>query len=187
MPNTYSPLVIPQRTATPAFQCWVSKAIPDPKRLVKTRWWPVNELAQDYGSSPISLVLTWFFKSYWLVIHRLALVREHLIPLIPVEHLRYWQFVMPRTHSLDSPLLPHCLAGPASNRLYFYNAYHCSFTSRPVGSKAAGNKSQLGAQLSSQLLGAFHTRRKRLAKGHTAEYSGKDWWPLEGEGNLHSS
>jgi len=34
---------------------------------------------------------------------------------------------------------------------------------------------QLGAQLSSQPLGAFHTRRRKgLAKGHTAKCSGKD-------------
>lgn len=53
-----------------------------------------------------------------------------------------------------------------------------------MGPEAAGNKSQLGAQLSSQPLGAFYTRRRKgLAKGYAIKYSGKDRWQHKGEGS----
>lgn len=60
---------------------------------------------------------------------------------------------MPRTQSRG-------LAGLTSNELYFYHAYCCPITSGPVRLEAAGDKSQWGAQLNIQLLGAFHTEKR---------------------------
>lgn len=160
---------------------WISKAIAGPKRWVKTA--ASKQLTQGYDSIPIDLVLTWFSRSYWLITHRWGLVREYLITPSPSPAPQMLTVCHAKNTWPGFLCLPYCLAGLANNGLYFYKAYHCSFTSWPVGFEAAGNKSQLGTQLSSQSLGGFYTsRRKELAKGHHAKYSGKDRWWQEGEG-----